>query len=333
MSPRTVALAAALASIGLVLAQDAAPAWAGFHSWQYAATLALGAIAIGAYIGGARKGEDGAIGTRLIVAMTGALVIIAAGIASGLLGPDTETVARAPGTVAPLPDVGAAAFFPIADAAAIVRGDARVGLRRRNASALDIGPGERRYVGATALELVPQVAAYIEARNPRGERLTITQPTNPAFLSPVLLFVQQVPIAGKMLPADTFATPALHRQIKAFYFAKGASGAAPASHGGSGKTAAVLFAVDDDNGRLQPGGIGFAPSGSTVDLGGLRLRPTVGTYPALVVSAVPYPLALWIGGALFIGGLGFARSLVPIKAREPDADRSRTPSRLPSEQA
>ncbi|GAC1301153.1 MAG: hypothetical protein NVSMB19_08940 [Vulcanimicrobiaceae bacterium] len=306
MSPRAFALAAAALSIALVLAQDVAPAWAGFHTWQYAAALALGAIALGGYMSGARRGEDGTVGRRLIWSLTGALVVVAAGIASGLLGPDTETVMRAPGTVAPLPDVGAAAFFPVADAAAIVRGDTRIALRRRTAGPLDIGPGERRYVGATALELAPQVAAYVEARSLRGERLTITQPTNPAFLSPVLLFAQQVPIAGKLLPADTFAVPAVHRQIKAFYFAKGAGGASVAAHGGPGKTAAVLFAVDDENGRLEPGGIGFASSGSVVALGGLRLRPTVGTYPALIVSAVPYPLALWVGGALFVGGLAYA---------------------------
>lgn len=311
MSPRTVALGSAAGCILIVLAQYAAPTWAGFHTWQYTAALALGAIAIGAYVAGARKGEDGAVGTRLVLAMAGALVIVAAGVASGLLGPDTETVARAPGTVAPLPGVGAAAFFPIADAEGISRGDARIGLRRRDAGAIDLGPGERRYIGASALELVPQIAAYVEARTPHGDRLTITQPTNPAFLSPVLLFTQQVAIAGKVLPADTFATPALHRQIKAFYFAKGAGGPLAQAHGGSAKTASVLFAVDDDNGRLAPGGIGFAPSGASVELGGVRLHATVGTYPALVVSAVPYPLALWIGTLLFLGGLTYAA--VPLR--------------------
>ncbi len=33
---------------------------------------------------------------------------------------------------------------------------------------------------------------------------------------------------------------------------------------------------------------------------------TVGTYPALVISAVPSPPALWIGGLLFLGGLAYA---------------------------
>lgn len=310
MSPRVVALGSAAVGIALVLAQYAAPAWAGFHTWQYAAALALAAIAVGAYVWGARRGEDGPVGARLTFAMAGSLVILAAGLASGLLGPDTETVARAPGTVAPLPGVGVAAFFPIADAAGIARGDARVVLRRRGADALEIGPGERRFVGGNALELVPQIAAYVDARTPHGDHLTMTQPTNPAFLSPVLLFTQQVRIAGKLLPADAFATPALHRAIKAFYFAKGAGGPAAEAHGGSANAAAVLLAVDDDNGRLLPGGIGFDPDGAAVELGGVRFRITVGTYPALEVSAVPYPPALWIGGALVVLGLGYAAMMV-----------------------
>lgn len=310
MSPRLAASLAAIASIAFVLAQDVEPQWAGFHLWQYTAALALGATAIFAYILGARRGEDGDVGRRLVVAMVGALVIIAAGIASGLLGPDSETVVRAPGTVAPLPALGAAAFFPIADAAAIGKGDGHVLLRRRGASQIDVASGGRAFLGAFELGLVPKNAAYVEARTLAGDHLTITQPTNPAFLSPVLLFTQQVAIAGKLLPADTFAVPALHRQVKVFYFASGAPGAG--AHGQAGSGPSILFAVDDDNGRLIPGAIGFAASGASVDLGGLRLQATIGTYPALTVSAVPLPLALWLGAILVVVGIGLAFVRFPV---------------------
>lgn len=320
MSPRAVATLAAVASIAFVLAQDIVPQWPGFHMWQYTAALALGATAIGGYVLAARRGEDGETGTRLVIAMLGALVIIAAGIASGLLGPDSETVARAPGTVAPLPDVGAAAFFPIADAAAIARGDAHVLLRRRGAAQIDIAPAQRQFVGATAVELVPKTAVYVEARSLAGEHLTVTQPTNPAFLSPVLLFTQEVSIAGKLLPADTFAVPALHRQIKAFFFAGGAPGAG--AHGQAAGSPAVLFAVDGDDGRLVSGGIGFAASGQYVDLGGLRLRATIGTYPALAISAVPLPLALWVGALLIVTGLAFAFGKLPVSVMSRTSGRA-----------
>lgn len=301
---RAVALACAIGGMLLVFAQDVFPAWSGFHAWQYTAALSLAVIAILGYALGARKGADGDVGVRMVVAAIGACVVIVAGIASGLLGPDTETIARAPGTVAPLPDVGAAGFFPAADPATIERGDAHVQLRRRDGSTVDIGPGERRFSGTSALETTPQIAAYVEARSPSGQRLTITQPTNPAFLSPVLLFPQRVEIGKALLPADSFATPSVRRQIKAFYFSKDA--VAKSAHGMPGKEA-VLLAVDDESGRISgANAIGFVPSGSDVTIGGIRFHVAVGTYPALVISAVPFPPALWLGGALFACGLAYA---------------------------
>ena len=301
---RAVAVGSAVFGMALVFAQDVVPSWAGFHTWQYVAALVLAAIAAMGYALGARTGTDGVVGTWLALAMVGAVVVMAAGIASGLLGPDTETVIRAPGTVAPLLDVGAAGFFPVADPATIVRGDARIHIRKRDGTSVDVGPGDRRFVGTTALETVPQTAAYVEARDGGGARLTITQPTNSAFLSPVLLFPERVQIAGRMLPSDAFATPALHRTIKAFYFSKDAASAAQAH--GLGNKAAVLFAVDDDDGRLEPNGIGFVPSGGDAAIGGLRFRVSVGTYPALRISAVPAPLALALGAGVFALGIALA---------------------------
>ncbi len=300
---RSVAVAAGAVGIALTLAQYVVPAWDGFHTWQYTAAQVLVCVVLLAYARSARKTE-GETGARLAIAAVGAFVIAAAGIGSGLLGPDTRTVSSAPGTVTPLPDVGAAAFFPIQDAAGIARGDAHVLLRRRDADAVDIGPGVRRYVGATALETVPKLAGYAEAWDGGGAHLTITQPTSSAFLSHVLFFPQMVAIAGKSLASDAFATPALHRQVKTFYFPKDAISTSAAMHGVTGP--AILFAIDDDSGRLVPGGIGFAQSGRDLRLGGMRVRVTLGTYPALVISAIPYPLAVGIGLVVFFGGLAYA---------------------------
>jgi hypothetical protein len=301
---RSVALASALFGMALVFAQDVVPTWSGFHTWQYAAALALAAVAAIGYALGARSGTDGVAGTRLAFAMVGAVIVIAAGIASGLLGPDTETIVRAPGTVAPLPDVGAAGFFPIAGPATIVRGDAHLEIRKRDGTDVDLAPGERRFLGTSSLETAPQIAAFVEARRPNGARLTITQPTNPSFLSPILFFPERVTIAGRSLPSDTFSVPAVGRNVKAFYFSKDAASAAEA-HGLAGR-AAVLFAVDDDRGRLRPGGIGFVPSGGDAVVGDVRFAVSLGTYPALLVSAVPAPPALWLGGIVFLIGVALA---------------------------
>jgi len=309
VNPRVVAIVSALAVIALVLAQYVVPTWPGFHTWQYSAALALGAIALIGYVVNASKRKEGEAGMRLIVAMLGALVVCAAGVASGLLGPDSETIARGPGTVLPLPDVGAAAFFPNVDAAALARGDERVVLRRKNGGSLDLGPGERRLLGSAAVESKPRLAAYIEARDPGNDHLTITQPTSVAFLSPVLLFPQTVAIDGKIYPADAFALPAIHRQVRALYFSKEA--AASTHRSTVAGSDAMLLAVDDDANRSIKGGIGFATSGTEITLGGARLTPTIGTYPILVISAVPFPLALALGGLLFIVGLVYA--FVPLR--------------------
>jgi hypothetical protein len=320
-SERLVALVSAIAGIALTLAQYVVPAWAGFHTWQYTAAQALVCVVLFAYARTARK-TDGERGARLAIAAVGALVIAAAGIGSGLLGPDTRTVESAPGTVSPLPDVGVAAFFPIEDAAGIARGDAHVLLRRRDADPIDVGPGVRRYIGATALETVDKLAAYVEAWDDAGSHLTITQPTNAAFLSPVLFFPQTVEIAGKSLASDAFATPALHRQVKTFYFPKDATRTSAAMHGVTGP--AVLFAVDDDRGRLLPGGIGFAQSGRDLRLGGMRLRATVGSYPTLEISAIPYPPAVGIGLLVLLGGLVYAAMYAGGRVAGPAPDTSGT---------
>jgi peptide/nickel transport system substrate-binding protein len=315
MSPRTLALVAAVAGIVLAVVQDFAPRWTGFHTWQYAALLAIAAMIVIRYILGLRKRAAEGEG-RVQLALFGALIVIVAGLASGLLGPDTETLTRAPGTVLPLPEAGAAAFYPNADAAAIGRGDASLVVRRKNGAPLAIALGERRFLGTTALEAAPRTAAFIDVRDARGNHLTLTQPTNPAFLSPVLLFPQLVKgeslhLSGGDYPTDAFAVPAAHRGVKAIYFSQAAAERMNVL-GLSGKDA-LLLAVDDENGKLVAHGITWAPNGEEVQIGGLRLKATIGTYPELVVSAAPSLLALWIGGALFALGLIYA--FVPFRRR------------------
>jgi hypothetical protein len=167
------------------------------------------------------------------------------------------------------------------------------------------------------LEARPLRAAFVEARDVHGRRLTVTQPTNASFLSPVLFFPQRVELAGTALAADAFSAPAAHRQVKAFFVPRGALAAA-AAHGIGGD--AVLLSVQADDGRAMPGGIGFAAEGREVALGGLRLRIALGTYPSLVVSAIPYPPALWAGAALMV--LGFLYALTSGRSRGPETNPS-----------
>jgi hypothetical protein len=222
--------------------------------------------------------------------MAGGVVAGVAGLASGLLGPDTAIVAGTPETVVPIPALGAAAFFGAADAGAIARGSAGVVLRRKSAAEIALAPAAHRVMGESLVYLEPQPAAYVDAYDERGAHLTITQPTNASFLSPVLLFRQRQRIGALDVPFDTFATPALHRIVRALYFTP--HDLAQFNRANAGTTAPALVL-----------GIKLAAAGQDVAIAGLRVRATLGTYPALAVAAAPPTWALVLGVALFVFGL------------------------------
>lgn len=301
MSPRVTALALALIAIALTLAQDAFPARDWYHAWQYATILILAIIVMLAYANGARRGADGPAGRRLALAMLGAVVVALAGLTSGLLGPDTITVIGSPGTVTPVPDLGVAAFFPPAGPATIEHGDAVVTLRRRGASALDVA-NRPTLLDLSVATTRTHPAAYIEARSARGDRLTITQPNNPAFLSPVMLFRQTQPIRGKEVPLDEFAVPAEHRLVHILYFT--AADLAAMRPGTPVTSGGAVLSVGDDQGKEL--GLTIAPSGHEVPIAGLEITITMGSYPVLVVASAPQPYALGAGCVVFAFGCVWA---------------------------
>lgn len=315
MSARVAALAVAAFAIALVAAQDLLPATPLYHTWQYALALSIALIVVLAYANAARRGEDGVAGKRLLVAMAGAAVVLVAGLASGLLGPDTAAVIGTPGTVTPIPALGAAAFFAPTAPDALGRGTSGITLRRRNAPEIVLAPSSRRVAGDALLYLDPRPAAYVEAFDERGRHLTVTQPTNASFLSPVLLFRQRQRIGAFDVPFDTFATPARGRIVRALYFTPQelAQFAHAAVRLKAGEPALVLTASDDAG---KPLGITIAESGQAVDLAGLRVRATLGAYPALAVAAAPPTWALVAGVAAFLAGIAWsAASWRPSRAR------------------
>ncbi|MEA2721279.1 MAG: hypothetical protein QOJ39_3143 [Candidatus Eremiobacteraeota bacterium] len=307
MSARVAALAVAAVAMALVLAQDLYPFTPLYHTWQYALALAIALVVMLAYANAARRGEDGVAGKRLLVAMAGAAIVDVAGLASGLLGPDTASLVGTPGTVVPIPAIGAAAFFAQVDDAALARGSSAVVLRRRNAPEIAVAPAARRVLGESLVYLEPRPAAYIDAFDERGTHLTITQPTNASFLSPVLLFRERQRIGALDVPFDTFATPARHRIVRALYFTPQElaqfSHANAAALAGKTSPALVLTAADDAG---KPLGITLAASGQTVPIAGIRVRATIGTYPALAVAAAPATWALVAGVVLFIAGIAWS---------------------------
>ena len=310
MISRATALWAAGGGVALALAQDVVPGAALYHTWQYALAVAVVLTIAALAIVPAWRGRIGARGRWLAVALAAAAALDVAGLASGLLGPDTARIIGDPGTVTPIPALGAAAFFGAADADTIARGNAGVVLRRRGAAALRIAGAGHRLDGESILGLDARPAAFIDAWGARGEHLTITQPANASFLSPVLLFRQRQRIGEFDVPIDGFATPGRARVFRALYFsvhdlANFHRSVADLSH------PALVLSVADDSGR--PGGIVLLPSGQTVTIGGVRVRATIGSYPALSIASAPPVWALALGLPLF--ALGIAAGFMPSRRK------------------
>jgi len=301
VTARITALATGLLAIVLVVAQDVVPQTPLYHRWQYALVLAICLVAIAAYANRARTGTDGIAGRRLVVAMIGAAIVAVAGLAAGLLGPDTAQVIGTPGTVTPIPALGAAAFFGPAGADAIAAGNAGVILRRRNANEVALTATSRNILGESVVYLEPRTAAYVDVTDDRGGHLTVTQPTNTSFLSPVLLFRDRQRIGTFDVPFDTFATPARHRVVRALAFS--AQDLAQFDHSGArfdtSRPGLILSVSNDQN---RPIGITLAPSSREIAFAGLRIRATIGTYPALAIASAPPSWALAAGIALFVAG-------------------------------
>ena len=310
MSSRVTAILLAVVAIGLTVAQDLRPARDWYHSWQYIALLALAIVVMAGYAWSARNGADGTAGKRLALALVGATVTAVAGLLSGLIGPDTVTVVGTPGTVTPVPDLGVAAFFGAVDADALARGDATVTLRKRGDAPLDVGAGPTP-VGLSVVFTQRRPAAYVVARDAHGNRLTVTQPNNPSFLSPVMLFRQQQQIRDKTFPMDTFATPAQHRIARILYFS--AADLAAFRHGlpGDANRPGAVLSIADDAGNTR--GLTIAASGMPTTVADLDLTITLGTYPVLVIASAPQPIAMFGGSVVFFLGCGwalFARKVV-----------------------
>ena len=263
----------------LAAAQDAFPGAPLYHQgWYNAAGVALLVLAALQ-----RKREK--------LALFGCAAVVLAGAASGLMAPDTHTIVGAPGASVRDPDLGGTFVFPL--------NGTNIAFER-SGSSVNVSGG-RRYTGGYVLWEEPRTVVYVSAADLHGNHLTITQPTNASFLSPVLLMQQSTSIAGMNVRFDTFSVPAADRQVKAVLFSPAQAAQLRTDPPIAGKPA-LLFDVSDRADRQVPGGIGVAADGEQKRIGGLLLSGTAGSYPAVVVASAPYWPVLVLGIALVVTG-------------------------------
>ncbi|HET7814818.1 MAG TPA: hypothetical protein VFL13_10645 [Candidatus Baltobacteraceae bacterium] len=265
----------------MAIVQEIVPGRPLYHYGWY---NALDAALIAAAMYGIRKRTPG---QQLAVA--GAGLIALAGIASGLMGPDTQTIVGAPGATIETADFGAIRF-PL-DASGIPA---------------------RRYGMQAIFTAVPRDVVHVTASDAKGNHLTLTQPTGATFLSPVLLMQQTAQIAGRTLRTDEFSLPAVARSVKAVYFTPAQiadmhpPGIAPGS-------AAVLFDMTDSKERAVPHGLNLIASGTQGNVGGVVLRPDVEVFPAIEAASAPMLPLVLIGLVVLFAGAAqsFARRKMP----------------------
>ncbi len=292
------AFVVALAVVVGVAVEIVIPGRGVYHTgWYNVALLALAIITIFTARRRFRAARTPRARAAIAALIFGTATLAVAGVASGLLGPDDQTIVGAPGQRVKVEGLGVL-YFPFVGR---FSGAPDVALERPLRAALPIGTRPRD-AGSFILRGVPRDVAYVEARDPLGGRLTVTQPMGAVFLSPVLLMQHRQTIAGLVLPFDSFNVPAARRVVKAVLFTR--AEAAMLLHGRDRPgEAAVLFAVDDENERLMPHAIALSAGGRPVRVGGLLLRATVQSYPAVEVVSSPNLIATALGAFLVVGAI------------------------------
>ena len=279
----------AIACIGLTGAQYVLAGNPWFHSGSYVALLAA-CVALMLWSLRAQR--------RFGVAAFGAAAVAAAGLACALFAPDSQTFAGGPGERVIVNEPAGRLEFPLTAPGTLqLRGEPEFVNASGGRTAL--GPG-KRYSGAYVFWTEPHRAAYIGVTDPHGNHVTMTQPENSSFLSPVLLFKDSAAIAGRPLPVDSFSVPSLQRAVKAVLFS-GTDLSAMKTLADDPRPG-ILFALEDSRGRMVADAIRFVRDGTSAAVGGVVLQPQIGTFPQVVIAAVPFlPLAI-AGLLVFLAG-------------------------------
>ncbi|MDQ2865672.1 MAG: hypothetical protein M3R51_05550 [Candidatus Eremiobacteraeota bacterium] len=274
-----------------VLAQIVVPGRPVYHAgWFNVAIAALVIVVISRTNAVTKSLPDSKARAAAVAGIFGVAIAGVAGVACGLFAAEAQTVVGMPDSSVRVAALDRTLQFPSMGAAA-----ARTPID-----------------GALLLRAVPRSVVEMRAFDLRGGRLTITQPTGSAFLSPVLLMRDHQTIAGLNLPFDSFAVPAAHLAVKAVLFSTQEASQLRGARGKPGP--AVLFDVSDESGRSVRGGLALARDGDTVRVGGVQLQPAILSYPAIEAIPIPNVFAAGLGFAAFVAGAVLATLRTPYRS-------------------
>ncbi|MBC5806821.1 MAG: hypothetical protein ACR2KS_12450 [Candidatus Eremiobacter antarcticus] len=281
------------------------PYSAGLHRWQYTLAVALAGLALGALLAPLLRRRTWTARAAAASA-AGGIVTAIAFVAAELLAGPPQRVPVAPGENYRPPHSSLLLTFPaISPEALSANGVAQTIVLSSARTRWQLTPQQTVRIRSYVLRSDPWPAAYVSARSPHHEPETVTQPQNPAFVSPVLQF----PSADKdgML-VDQFSVPALHREVSVKYYPNLISRGIDVPF--------VQFAIAQENGPTIASGV--AVSGRPVSKGNMLLTFSLGTYPVVTIAGAPDPLLYGTGLALSAAGIvGFLLGALRAGAGQP----------------
>ena len=294
MRTDAITLGLSLAVLSLATFALARPYDPSIHRWEAALAVALAAIAL---VFMSLRGASRSRKERFAaLAGLGGVVIAVAFLAAELLVGPPQRVLSAPGQAYRPPNSAhIAIIFPALTAGDLERGrsPSSVDVATGNGT-VPLGIGQQVRIHSYVLRADNWPAAYAQAWSLRHVAQTTTQPAGVAFVSPVLQF----PIVDKDgLLTDSFAVPALHRNVRLKYY--------PGLPSRGIDIPFLQLEIDEENGGSLFGGV--AVSGKTLRQAGMELRFDLGTYPVVSIAGAPDRLVYDVGaGLIVVGMIGFA---------------------------
>ncbi len=290
----------ALITIGLALAVFAVATFAvqrpydpAIHRWEFALAVALAALALVVLslrgLARSRPERFAALGGL------GGVVIAVAFLAAELLVGPPQRLPTAPGQIYQPPNSKRlAVVFPAVRPGELNPSSTPEAVTvMTGADEVTLALGQQLRTHSYVLHADAWPAAYVRAWSSRHIAQTVTQPTGVAFVSPVLQFPAVDP-QGSL--TDSFAVPALHREVRVKYYAGLPSRGIDIPF--------LQLEIDEENGGSLFGGV--AVSGRPLRHAGVELLFDLGTYPVVSIAGAPDELTYDVGSvALLVGILGF----------------------------